>query len=276
MNCEHQVSLAAAFLLATPFLAQAQTAIRMPAPMAPAQRFAAAPIPVAQQHRPSSGVHVVRPVKTQNASAPSSATVVPRRSDQGALGVNGNFNSGVPLSLQDVLNQVPGLGFDYENLAAINQDLAIKAAIDPATQWRLFEAGRFRTAGSAFPGFYLLDGGGGYYEPAPSAEPEQEAQPQSQPQPQIIVLQQAPSAEQAAPQSSPDQMSQTPLPDEGEFTLVLRSGAKIQAVAFTRTSDKIVYITPDGGRKTVGISDIDTEATLRLNQEHGTPLQLPL
>jgi hypothetical protein len=40
--------------------------------------------------------------------------------------------------------------------------------------------------------------------------------------------------------------------------------------------DRIVYITRDGNRKSVLLSELDEDATVRLNQERGTPLQMPL
>jgi hypothetical protein len=58
--------------------------------------------------------------------------------------------------------------------------------------------------------------------------------------------------------------------------LVLRDGTKIQAVAFTRKSDSIVYITTDGTRRTLALADLDSAATQRVNQERGTPLNLSL
>ena len=66
------------------------------------------------------------------------------------------------------------------------------------------------------------------------------------------------------------------LPDEGEFTLILRSGQEIEAVAFTRVEDRIVYITVGGGRRSVPVRDVDVDATMQLNQERGTPLQISL
>jgi hypothetical protein len=56
----------------------------------------------------------------------------------------------------------------------------------------------------------------------------------------------------------------------------LRSGQEIEAVAFTRVGDRIVYITTGGGRRTVAVREVDVDATVRLNQERGTPLQIPL
>jgi hypothetical protein len=66
------------------------------------------------------------------------------------------------------------------------------------------------------------------------------------------------------------------LPDEGQFTLVLNDGSRIDAVAFTRSNDTIVYITTDGGRRTIAANEVDSDSTLRVNQERGTPLQSPL
>jgi len=66
------------------------------------------------------------------------------------------------------------------------------------------------------------------------------------------------------------------LPDEGQFTLVLNDGSRIDAVAFTHSNDTIVYITTDGGRRTIAANEVDSDSTLRVNQERGTPLQSPL
>ena len=67
-----------------------------------------------------------------------------------------------------------------------------------------------------------------------------------------------------------------PLPDVGQFTLVLRNGSQIQAVAFTRSNDRIIYITAEGNRRAIPISDLDSDATVRINEERGTPLSFPL
>ena len=66
------------------------------------------------------------------------------------------------------------------------------------------------------------------------------------------------------------------LPDEGQFTLVLTDGRWIEAVAFTRSNDTIVYITTAGSRYTMAANELDSDSTLRVNQERGTPLQSPL
>ncbi len=182
------------------------------------------------------------------------------------------------VSLQDLLNPVPGLGFDYQHLSAINQDLLIKAAIDPVTQLKLAEASQFlRGSGFGGPGFFLWDGGAYYPISDESAAPEQapaeQPAPQQAQQPQMIVVQ-APPAQQAAGNSSAEESA--PLPDVGQFTLVLRNGTQLDAIAFTRMNDRIVYITADGNRRTIAVADLNSDATVRINEERGTPLQLPL
>jgi len=182
------------------------------------------------------------------------------------------------LSLQQLLDPVPPPGFDYAYLSAMDSDLGIKAFIDPATQMRLAAARRFlrgtRGFGFGGSGFYILDSGGEYA--APDEEPAASEQPA--PQPQIIILQQAPAAQQTEAQAGPEPAMETPapLPDVGQFTLVLRNGSQIQAVAFTRSNDKIVYITVEGSRRTIALADLDSAETVRVNEEQGTPLQLPM
>jgi hypothetical protein len=66
-----------------------------------------------------------------------------------------------------------------------------------------------------------------------------------------------------------------PLRDVGSFTLVTRDGNLLDAVAFTRSSGRLVYITPDGGRRTLAFRDLDVIETQRLNAERGTPITIP-
>jgi len=162
-----------------------------------------------------------------------------------------------------------GLGLGYGYYYGANQ-LGIRAAIDPATQLRLAAASRFLRDNRSilgYGGYYLLDGGGAYAVPADDVEPGPGPE-----QPPVMVLQQAPA--QQLPAAGPQ--SAAPIPDEGEFTLVLRGGKSIQVVAFTHMSERIVYIATDGSRHTIAADELDSDATVRVNQERGTPLQLPL
>ncbi len=168
----------------------------------------------------------------------------------------------------------PGFGVFGSGLSNLNWP--IEAAIDPATQWRLFESQKF-LGNAVFPGtgFYLVDGG--YYEaPSDTAETDQTAQqPEAQQGGVEQVQRSAPSAEASA--SSGQEVTSASLPEDvGEFVLVLRNGTQIQAVAFSRSGDRIVYITADGLRRTLALADVDTQSTVRINQERGTQVQLPL
>jgi hypothetical protein len=179
-------------------------------------------------------------------------------------------NTDSPLTVQQLLNPVPGLGFDFSHLAAVNRNLDVQSLIDPLTRMRLAQAERLlQETPVVTPVFF------GFGESA--------AQPIvfQQPPPQIIVIQQpAPQpvpAVEAAPAPEPVAApAPEPLPDAGQFILVLRDGSQITAVAFSRQDSRIVYITPDGSRRSLAISGLDVAATIRINEEHGTSLQLPL
>jgi len=93
-----------------------------------------------------------------------------------------------------------------------------------------------------------------------------------------VIVQAPQNGQPTVASASPDaQEASTPPPEDvGQFVLVLRNGMQIQAVAFTRKGDRIVYITADGFRRTLALADVDTQSTVRINEERGTPLQLPL
>lgn len=167
-----------------------------------------------------------------------------------------------------------------------NDDLGVKAFIDPATQMRLATAERLlrdQQAAGVYVPFYYGYGGMAYApddqeEPAQSGDQQTPAPAQQAP---IINIQQAPQQngfQQGANEASsgeseqPAQPSDNSQPDVGAFTLVLHTGQTIQAVAFTRTKDQIVYITADGARHAMASSELDVDATERINQERGTPV----
>src|SRR5574337_872338 len=58
--------------------------------------------------------------------------------------VSSTFGVGgfAPLTVQQLLQPVPGFGFDFTHLAAVTRDLDIRAVIDPITQQRLAVAER--------------------------------------------------------------------------------------------------------------------------------------
>ncbi|MHB8640330.1 MAG: hypothetical protein ACYDBL_11070 [Candidatus Acidiferrales bacterium] len=217
-------------------------------------------------------VHLpVNPVVRRIVVTPgASAAAQTMQSDSVFNSSNSDEFSGSQVTLGQLLNPVPGLGFDFSNLAAINHDLAVRALIDPITQQELALSERLLQETPVAPVSFPFFGS--------------ESQPvvvEQQP-PQVILVQTPPAQQQAPEASAPSapspaaEQSQPPLPDIGEFVLVLHDGTKIKAVAFTRQNDRIVYITKDGLRHSFSMSALDPAATQRLNEQRGTPLQLPL
>jgi len=95
--------------------------------------------------------------------------------------------------------------------------------------------------------------------------------------PQVIMVQVPAAAPATTTKSVPDvQEEEAPLPDQGPFVLVMRDGSKVQTTAFTRTADQIVYISLDGLRHAIPLASLDADATIKLNSEHGSQIQLPL
>jgi hypothetical protein len=191
------------------------------------------------------------------------------------------LSDGSFVPLQDVLSLSSNFGLGFDPSSVLNQDLGIKAVIDPATELRLAVAERLLRESPGFigSGFIVMDGGGVFPAPDSSAPADTNsgesslAGPPAQ-QPQVIVLQQTSPSQQTAEQPAPEQSEQPT--DVGQFILVLWNGTQIQAVAFTRMKDRIVYITADGNRRTIAVSDLNPDATTEINDERGTPLQFPL
>jgi hypothetical protein len=220
-----------------------------------------------------------RPVATVGAGTARVSSARRNGSRSTTAVVDGSGFFGAQLTPEELLNPFPGFGFNFEHVTSINGDLGVKAFIDPLTQVRLATAERLlrdsRFIGA--PGVFLLDGGGAYLYPPGPVGPDNADQPAPAPaQPQVVVVQAASAQPSAQPSGGNSDAQETPLPDVGEFTLVLRNGVEISAVAFTRVNDHIVYITPAGGRRTIAASDLDSDATERTNQERGTPLNLSL
>jgi hypothetical protein len=267
MTRDVKLSLCLAALLSIPIAASAQTRVAVrpaarPMPMMKSNGFARGTVTSARPiviRVPATSARRVNASDSQAFSSPG-ISVFPS-------GNNGFiFPGATSFDLGQLLNNVPGLGFNYEFVAAMNQNLGERAFIDPVTQQDLALAERLsQFGGTGFAGFFPFFGGGYYAEPA-----EEQQQP-----PVIIEQQQQPApAEESENESSAEPAEEPPLPDIGEFVLVLHNGDKIKAVAFTRQNDQIVYITKDGMRESFPAGDLDAAATQQINQQRGTPLQL--
>ncbi len=174
---------------------------------------------------------------------------------------------------------VPGLGFDYTHLAALNRNLETRALIDPVTQQRLALARQIRRetpVGSVIPFFPM----------APQVIVVQSPPP-------VIVLQQSEGNASDAPTMRAERVSTAPRESEvvaeapaaravephrvlEEYVLVRKDGREIFAVAFSARDGRIIYITREGVRRSLALADVDREATALRNDERGAEVRLPI
>jgi hypothetical protein len=175
---------------------------------------------------------------------------------------------------RDSLSGVPGLGFDFPHLAAIGGGHHRNSS-------SRFGHNGHHGEGSFIP---ILFGGYPYYsDDASYDQPEQETVQQPQPQPQIIVIQQPIPAQQVADSASStpsDSSSEIaiqadlPVRDIGDFILVRRDGRILFASLFSVVGAQLQYVTPEGIRHTIAVSDLDADATEQMNQARGTTVQI--
>jgi hypothetical protein len=277
-----------AFAAALPFTVLAQRGGAAVGASAPAPAAAPAPAPsggraahpsstgtvsVHPHHSSPIGVHGTGTSAHHSTGSTAETSATPQAATPNVVVVPADSN----ISVQDLTGQVPGLGFDFEHLAAISGNLAEKALTDPVTMEELALAQRFNRNNGGSSAFFLGGGyGGGDYAAAPvdngdSQDPP--AQPAAQPAPQIIIVQQQPNG---AADAHAQEQAAAPLPEASDFLLVLKSGAMVSAVAFTRQGDQLVYVTKEGNRRTMSVATIDSDATSKLNAARGTPLKLSI
>jgi hypothetical protein len=172
-------------------------------------------------------------------------------------------------------NEVPGLGFDYPHLAAISGNFPFNPPVEGVERGAHdFVAPIFFGGNSYFPG--LIDSAGNQ---------------QVQQQPQIIVIQQpAPvavaqptspvpqaSVNSAVPSTTPPSTSlppAAPVRDVGEFIFVRHDGRVLFASVFYVSGGQLHYVTPEGARHTVSVSELDSNATHQMNDALGSTVQI--
>lgn len=173
-----------------------------------------------------------------------------------------------------LINGVPGLGFDFPHLAAINRPFNSQGGFLTGAG---FNNGFF---GNGFGFIPFFGSFGGYYPPYEEEEtPEYYAEGGHQP---IFVVpspqqstgfppaQTAPPAQAVAPQIPP-----TPPPELGQLILVRSDGQVLLAVAFTTNHGQLTYITREGTRRSFPVSELDKDATRQMNDANGTSVSLP-
>jgi hypothetical protein len=169
------------------------------------------------------------------------------------------------------------LGFDFPHLAAIGGA-------------RRNNSSHFEHNGRHGQDFFVPILFGGYpyaypygYEDQGYDQQDQRPVQPSQPQPQIIVIQQPAPAPQSADTSTetgnlsasaPESQAAAPIPDVGDFILVRRDGRILFASAFSVVGAQLQYVTPEGIRHTLALSNLDAGATEQMNEARGTTLQI--
>jgi hypothetical protein len=243
----------------------------------------AAPAQQTRTHEPivisaPAGTRVIRPAATSAPrAATASATTAPAAASAPATatapqpaGLIFTGSTGGD-SVQTLLNGnvgVPGLGFDFTHHAAVNRNLDTMALIDPLTQHRLALARQIRREtprAVAFPVF------------------SQVTQVVVMQQPPVIIFQ-PPAEPPAEPLERIRYVEREPVPavppppvrELENLVFVLRDGTTRLARAFMTNGQRIVYITPEGIRRTLSLAELDPEATLEANEERGTTLHIPL
>jgi hypothetical protein len=172
-------------------------------------------------------------------------------------------------------NEVPGLGFDYPHLAAISGNFPFNPPVEGVGRG----AHNFVT-----PIFF---GGNPYFSGPIDTSGYQPVQQQ----PQIIVIQQPAPAAGTQPTSPVPQAlvnsavsstttpssslpPPTPVPDVGEFILVRRDGRVLFASVFYVSGGQLHYVTPEGIRHTVSVTELDSNATHQMNDALGSAVQI--
>jgi hypothetical protein len=224
-----------------------------------------------------SSVHA-KPTARATASPTGTAAAAVQSSQQPSviqISPNGQITSGFnPIANSVSFDGVPGLGFDFPHLAAISRAQGNNSS------------SHFGHNGHRGQGFFvpILFGGYPYYsEDLGYDQPEQQPAQQSQPQPQIIVIQQPVPAQQAADSrsdtgnlsaSESESQAGVSIRDVGDFLLVRRDGRILFASVFSVVGTELQYVTPEGIRHTLAMSDLDADATQQMNEARGTTVQI--
>lgn len=172
-----------------------------------------------------------------------------------------------PLLSEDV---VPGLGFDYDHVAAVH----------PVGS-RGGGRGRGRGRNGGFVGAYFPFYGGGYYLPLYSDDLDDD-QAEAPPEEVQPVDNGEEEAQQAAENEIPASPSQDYVParpaapkDTDQFVFVRRDGTLFFAVAYSWENGTLRYITSEGIRHTTPQTTLDLNATQQFNQQRGLNFSLP-
>jgi hypothetical protein len=159
----------------------------------------------------------------------------------------------------------PGLGFDFEHLAAIERPFRDRFG---RVHQRLFFTPIFF---DALPLYYPYD----TEYPYESGIPDYYTEAAQQPQFVIPRPQPATPPTETTPRATEPQAPAPPPRELGQLILVRRDGQILLAVAFTTNRGQLTYVTQEGTRRSFPFSELDKDATRQMNDASGTSVSLP-
>jgi hypothetical protein len=220
---------------------------------------------------------VIGPPGTQVVRASSASTVAASRVSSATSDSTGNSASINALGFFPASGLgFPSPGFSFEHQAALNQNLALKAAIDPATQHRLAFERKMRASSTATSRISFFSTTQVIIVPQPPVVILNE--PESAPRDEELTLAAGPGVtrrrHEPEPVESPGELlapqpAAPPLTELNEIVLVRRDGKLVFVVAYSRQGERLVYVMRDGLRRSMLTSEIDAEATRLINEERG-------
>ena len=213
------------------------------------------------------------PAPAAAAGRPAASRTVSARHISGRTRTNAGPASFVSLFPLDNTSGVPGLGFDFPHLAAISGE----RDRTPFPHVRRHEHNN--------DGFFvpILFGGVPFYYDASVEQAEQEPAQAAETQRQGTVVEQPASAQPSdatardvrnSSDSTAETQAAAPVRDVGDFILVRRDGRILFASLFSVVGAQLQYVTPEGIRRALAMSDVDADATEQMNAARGTTVQL--
>ena len=166
-----------------------------------------------------------------------------------------------------IINGVPGLGFDFPHLAAINRGFNNQFGFSNA-----FNSAFVNNGFGFIPFFDPLPL---YYPPYEEETPDYYTQRAQQPIFVVPSPQQAPAGPSAASAPSAAAAPQTPPPELGQLILVRQDGQIVMAVAFTVRNGQLTYVTNEGTRRSFPAAELDKDTTRQMNEANGTSVSIP-
>jgi hypothetical protein len=213
-----------------------------------------APARVAVRGGAQGGARVSGPIAGSRASG---------RMNRGGNRTNSGFNgAGFNRTDNGTSSQnVPGLGFDYPHLAAVNGN-------------RRGHGGRFDGAPFGFGGF-LLDSPGIIEVPSGDSGVAEDQIANDPPIDDGTDVAAAPRRSRAPREPVQPEAAPAPPEDVEQYVLVRQDGGVVFAVAYTWQNGTLRYITPDGLRHTIKRDALDMNATQQFNEQRGLNFQAP-